>query len=253
MKKFRLIREYPGSPKLGTIVMNGIIGVNKNNSNLLFDGSRRLRDIELPHKYPEFWEEVVEKDYEILSLIGGSNERILKDSGNIKAWLNGHKGGWRIHSVKRLSDGEIFTIGDNTTYGNIKSFNLISYSKHITVHFNNTDSENCICEIKKIKKIKKPLFTTEDGVDIYKNSESWWVAVNEDTKISTQDKKWEYDRYDWNKPGNPSSSKNYKWFSTEEKAKEYIIMNKPCLSINDVLKTSCYNQDQLKELVKSKL
>ena len=57
MRKFKLIKEYPGSPKLGTIVMNGIIGVNKGNPNLSFDGSRRLKDIELPQKYPEFWQE----------------------------------------------------------------------------------------------------------------------------------------------------------------------------------------------------
>ena len=34
---------------------------------------------------------------------------------------------WKIHSVKRLSDNQIFTIGDNTTRGIIKAFNYIAH------------------------------------------------------------------------------------------------------------------------------
>src|SRR6185312_383711 len=31
-----------------------------------------------------------------------------------------------IHSVKRLSDGEVFKVGDNTTFGQIQSFTIRS-------------------------------------------------------------------------------------------------------------------------------
>lgn len=48
MKKYKLIKEYPGSPGLGYIT-----------------SSENL--IRLYREYPEFWEEIVEKDYEILS------------------------------------------------------------------------------------------------------------------------------------------------------------------------------------------
>ena len=48
-----------------------------------------------------------------------------------------------------------------------------------------------------------------------------------------------------------------KYFSTKEKAEEYILMNKPCLSINDLqfLKREAiiYWDNKLKDLVKTKL
>ena len=72
MKKYRLIKEYPGSSSLGTIFhIGGFAG-----------------DVS---KYPEFFEEVIEKDYEVL---------IAKTVP------------YTILSVKRLSDGEVFTVGD---------------------------------------------------------------------------------------------------------------------------------------------
>lgn len=58
MKKYRLIKEYPGSPKLGTIVesQNAVSGI-------LFEG-KALYFIETS---PEYWEEIVEKNYEIIN------------------------------------------------------------------------------------------------------------------------------------------------------------------------------------------
>ena len=72
MRKFKLIKEYPGSSSLGTIFhIGGFAG-----------------DVS---KYPEFFEEVVEKDYEVLIA------KVVP---------------YTILSVKRLSDEEIFTVGD---------------------------------------------------------------------------------------------------------------------------------------------
>jgi len=53
MKKFKLIKTYPGSPELGAEVD--------------FTGFKQLTQQAI--EYPEFWEQVVEKDYEILSYI----------------------------------------------------------------------------------------------------------------------------------------------------------------------------------------
>lgn len=55
----------------------------------------------------EFWEEVIEKDYEILSYISKLKNAIISSEDD---WIN--HGDWDIHSVKRLSDGEVFTVGD---------------------------------------------------------------------------------------------------------------------------------------------
>jgi len=105
-----------------------------------------------------------------------------------------------------------------------------------------------------LSKVKKPLFTTEDGVDIFEGDTYWWV-----TKLT----------YWCNFTNNVKISfyhdtEKYWYFSTKEAAEEYILMNKPCLSLNDVfkvypkLKRSSNNiwtkhALELKELVKSKL
>jgi hypothetical protein len=92
-------------------------------------------------------------------------------------------------------------------------------------------------------KIKYPdkLFTTNDNVDIYRGDEyysinDFWEITEHDTRIIIN--------------CNPT-------FSTKEAAKEYILMNKPCLSLNDVFSTVTWlensNRKLLKELVIKKL
>lgn len=84
--KYKLIKEYPGSPKLDFITD---------------------RTNYFPEYYPEFWEKVVEKDYEILEL---SLQRSIKHQ-IVSALENSEdytisllsRNGNKIHSVKRLS------------------------------------------------------------------------------------------------------------------------------------------------------
>ena len=93
------------------------------------------------------------------------------------------------------------------------------------------------------KKIKQPLFTTEDDVNIFKGDK--YCAVFYDFKYLEQE-----------------AIKNYELdnatlrFSTKEKAEEYILLNKPCLSLNDLINTKFYNPQFMKiitDLVKSKI
>ena len=93
--RYRLVKEYPGSPKLGTILTH---------EELQFCN------------WNEYYQEVVEKDYEILSLSFTNNFCYLQKNGeyayrntpNTTSTLKGCLSvGWKIHSVKRLSDGEI--------------------------------------------------------------------------------------------------------------------------------------------------
>ena len=97
--KYILKKEYPGSPKLGNIIDN--------------------LENDWIENYPEFWEEVVEKDYEILSLVAsekhpqhkkGSKFLHNKDYGFKNMYPTEF---WDIYSVKRISDNKIFTIGDS--------------------------------------------------------------------------------------------------------------------------------------------
>lgn len=91
MKRYKLIKEYPGSPDLGWISNNNWKG------------------------YPEFWEEVTEKDYEIL-LLKNKRGTIIDFTNVIKPFtveelynnqfqLNSKYSSdeFIIHSVKRLS------------------------------------------------------------------------------------------------------------------------------------------------------
>src|SRR5690606_32045441 len=77
-----------------------------------------------------------------------------------------------IYSVKRLSDGEIFTIGDDCItrtkhYGKIKLFEICNDKLYIKSDQNISSAYTC--NINDLKPIKKPLFTTEDGVDVFEN------------------------------------------------------------------------------------
>jgi hypothetical protein len=239
MKKYKLIKSYPGSVNLGVKLERCQIPTRILNDNL----------------FNRFWEEVVEKDYEILSITDCNNIHIKLSNGNFKYGISTISedfiNEYPIHSVKRLSDGEVFTVGDKVSDKmiiwkncNIREFiinenNLIVSIKQQELHGNY--ALNCI------KHIKKPLFTTEDGVDIFKGDKTCWI----NSWIVTNFTDWKRTMF---------LELNEKHFSTIEKANEYILMNKPCLSINDISKfyTSAKNglsnnSKQLIELVKTKV
>lgn len=71
------------------------------------------------------------------------------------------------------------------------------------------------------QELKEPLFTTEDGVDIYMDDSYWSVG----TTFNTCELK-----------GNNLSGKTstFKYFSTRAKALDYISMNKPRYSEKDI-------------------
>jgi len=100
---------------------------------------------------------------------------------------------------------------------------------------------DAIIEWFKKSKEKKPLFTTEDGKEIFK-SDPFYVIQGETYTIH---------KCLASENGLPYNSMS-KRFSTEEAAENYVINNKPCLSLNDV-KRADYYLPALKNLIKSKL
>jgi hypothetical protein len=237
MKKYKLIKKLPfeNSPEIGYI--SEPHSTQKDNAHYWNHNWFHPKD------FPEFWEEVVEKDYEILSFKQNSriedlweavditNEKFARKSGQmfctspytLEEILNNPL--YSIHSVKRLSDGEIFTIGDKITgftYNEPREIKGFTISQHI-LNINQSEGRT---ELEYAKKVKKPLFTTEDGVDIYERD--LVTPVNLDTlKIHATT------------PINTGESLkygNYKYFSTEEKAEEYVLMNKP---LNISIKELC--------------
>lgn len=208
------------------------------------------------------WEEVKPKEWEITSfnLKDSLTIRPRGKSGLFYYDREGHNEfteeslltnrAYEIYSVKRLSDGVEFKIGDKVECPNgkvqpIQYFVNDGYSKWVgIVNKFEAGGPHNISQLQKIEK----LFTTEDGVDIYEGDN--FVFVDKQTLETTL--------YQFAKKGGIYKSVHCKYFSTKERAEDYILMNKPCLSMKDVLsirgeKNLCiYNLD-LKNLVKSKL
>jgi hypothetical protein len=143
---------------------------------------------------------------------------------------------------------EIFTINDIVIYQNTKytinSFSIIDNKMYVILI-----GISVPISIKDIKKAKQPLFTTKDGVDIYDSN--YWFYIFKD---------WSGEIYKTNKrycaEGEIDLFKSAYNFSTKEAAEEYILMNKPCLSINDVLSVGqrvIVDEGKLKQIVKNKL
>lgn len=243
LKKYRLIREYPGSPKLGTIAEKfGNDSIKFSNGVMLSSAIIGYFDKIITNN-PKYWEEIVEKDYEILEY---RNNSILKKIKNYKDYIkliNYSKQFWHIYKVKRLSDGKIFTVGDKVL--------LLGYNTPNTIKdFSLTDNILYVngVRLSSVKIYKKPLFTTEDGVDIFKGNKYFTVGIKNVKHLFKI-----VGPYVNPKATEPTGDILY--FSTKEAAEEYILMNKPCLSINDLLNRGFAFVDlkYLTKLVKSKL
>jgi hypothetical protein len=189
-----------------------------------------------PKEYPEYWEKVAEKDYEIIAVRYQHNNNIYIwdskqfccDGGVIdlscvlKGYVGTFKDGYKIYiyTVKRLSDGIVFTVGDRVKQSNVKHNNIFT----ITGFEMDVNNEHLLAignggiKLKKIEHYKAPLFTTEDGVDIYEGERVYIVET----------------------AFNIVYSGNLYWkpigvtFSNKQAAEEYVLMNKPCLSIKEI-------------------
>jgi hypothetical protein len=221
-------------------------------------------------EYPEYWEEVIKKEFEVLTIRRNSdfNEifsvKEYDDSGAFlskvdinhssheELGFNGKKDSkdyierqFHIYSIKRLSDDEVFTIGDIIYSGDFKPTKL----ETITIRDNGGIAmwgkyhSNMLGEIGLASCIiKKPLFKTEDGVDIYEGDNYWFIILNKANYPALVDKEWkpiciqaenhnpEFTHEELQKNlGNVT-------FSTKEAAEEYILLNKPSFSYNDIIK-----------------
>lgn len=209
------------------------------------------------------WIEITETEYTILSFYDGFNVYNKYSTGfsiNMRYFYSEEdllkKLTNQIYSVLRKSDGEIFTVGDNYNLGTIKSIEL----KDNTPIFHNGNGSSS--GLKVTVKSKPVLFTTEDNVDIFdENLEVYSVLTKSgwDQRITT------YGGYGKALNGTAFTTDSpWKHFYSKSAREEYILLNKPCLSLNDFIKlkenhkysigamqtTSYINQ--LKELVISK-
>ncbi len=91
-------------------------------------------------------------------------------------------------------------------------------------------------------KSKKVLFRTEDGVDIYERDNVSTVL------LSTM----ELYTIDGSVGSSTTPVEGFKYFSTKGAAKKHILLNKPCLSIQDVIDAGAAYV-RLKKIVKERL
>ena len=287
MKKYKLIREYPGSPEIGTIVTSEM----KNNRCFTNDSSK------LYNVYPEFWEEIVERDYEIMSFY--FHGKIYKNTGKTQrhyltlepetifetpskksGYITDHNvtnerfdEDYYIHSVKRLSDSEVFTVGDK-----FKKPIHASYFFSDTQTIKNFEIKNnklrvvpeqlLFIDLEDLSPIKKPLFVTEDGIGIFEGDT--YYAYQTGKEIYSDGKNYcpgEIQKVTINGFPNAISDKydgktivnlkepTVKRFSTKDAAEKHVLMNKKSLSVHDVLdvvKDICPSYDEIElKLIKS--
>jgi hypothetical protein len=269
MGKFKLIKEYNRSPVLGTIVSNeNVHSVHTSNFENIYVSENNRYTIKSPEDYPDNWEKIVKKGYKVLSIVRKDNSAIIYQVNSaiiyqIKDYSNIN---FNIHSVKRLSDGLVLTIGDfvefTTSYGwdkesrsNITGF--IEQNNRLIISTNTNklwaDLIDSNLELN-VRIVPKPLFITEDGVKLFEKDSAYKVTLNYTIRNSRIEKFKVY-----NSTRFTSSSLI---FSTLKIAEEFILMNKPCLSITEVMKSvedtlegleeNILLYDLLKNLVKSK-
>lgn len=281
MKQFRLKNKYPGLPDDWDNGM--IIGHGERGSASYYSPINGIyTDKHIPYiqckNYPIHWEEVKQRNYEILTVTAKPNHPNLP-VGSIKdSWLNINMDYFDIHSIKRISDGEIFSVGDeiitgaSDSYASIYGFKIIDNKlcinhTHSFLVNQMTPGTPSGCHLYLISKKKKPLFKTEDGINIFENKEGeikYWTLYNGDAQCKANI---------WKISDAPIIVKNlipHKTevlkrigllrFSTKEAAENYRLLNKPCLSIEEVMSVA-YNPAEsrtsssrkLKEIVKNKL
>jgi hypothetical protein len=125
-----------------------------------------------------------------------------------------------IHSVRRLSDGEVFSVGDrigskmNRVVGRIKSFDQ---SGHI-LYENVSGTEH----ISQLENMGQALFMTVDGVEKFHGDTVW--NVNDFWRLQEFCVDKEY----------ADKISDGTLFSTREAAEAYVFENRPVLSLKDV-------------------
>lgn len=200
------------------------------------DGSYTLQSINLPSGYIEGsldWEEIEEKQFEILSFSNESGDIFSKREGG----LYGHKT-WNcvegftevyllnskynvIHSVKRVSDGIVFTVGGTLVYkykqggefrDTINSICLKDGAVLLHTGKSMVSTHNLLDPSITFEVPKEFLFTTLDGVSIY-DGDSWWYVAN-DKMIARQTTTKTY---------LGTSKSEVSNFSSEAEAKKWIL------------------------------
>jgi len=187
------------------------------------------------------WKKLEELDYDILSFFNKMNKRVYHFDKALKSFYsidNFHNNVsydyclkyYEINSVKRLSDGQVFTVGDEATIeSDEKRYKIIKIRKFtntIQIH-GEIEGRVFFYNLNDVIKLQpiNPLFTTEDGVEIFEGDDFFVIET-------------QFDKYRLHKTigGHFTKERSTRLrFHSKEKAEEYALLNKPCLSLNNLL------------------
>ena len=196
------------------------------------------------------WEEVIKRDFEILSFYTPESDSILHRKAN-NLFVHGEGNGYYseedllsgdkrrmdlwdcdsfdyvIHSVRRFSDGEVFTLGDKAKdsrygfIGTINKFKINGGSIYVSSKENvwGQDLSNLI-------KYEEPkvLFQTLDGIDL-KHGDKFYVVDTKFFKIFEAEAGITFKTEKWIKNS----------YHNKELAERWIDLNRPKYSIKDML------------------
>lgn len=258
MRKYKLIKEYPGSPKVGLEVVES---AKKYENGKLYEDPRTLGELGKyynPEKWPEYWEEIKDEYPKIISFR-------MKGSQGIIYYLLSDGIFWHTPEITKslgvsleslmcslyeiyqvaTSETEIFTVGDrikatDNFYWWDKEY--IQYnSGRWTERFYNTTikefkiiPEGIVCIfnasnygqlIQHVIKLSTPLFITEDGVDIYKGDMFFQLFDDNSYNFTTQ-----------------YINDGRKFFKYLDNLKKYIERNTPRFSVKDIEEAMEYSK-----------
>lgn len=249
-KQYKLVKFYPGSPELGTIA-----STEKNKNIDYFEFTNKYMpkkgfiDAEIIENNPEFWEKIKQEEYTILSI----KKVNFKESG-IEEWtpeksfsisleamltigISVRSGDYYINSIRRNSDGQIISVGDMCKpreYGLRAIVNKISIVDGKFLRF----SSNRYClGLENLDKCEF-LFTTKDGVDLYENDNYYTVLTGSNSGISEEvNGPYVADVRDY-------VSYNIEYFSSKEKAQEFLDSLKPKVLFTTEDGVDVYDKEQ---------
>lgn len=199
MNDYKLIKEYPGSPKLGTIISM------REGTNMHFYGGLQIQS---PNKFPEYWipfNSMFNLDYEIVRIKNPAGTIITYDKGKC---INRNDGlsisctldldqvlltDPTIIAVKRLSDGVVFSIGDTIEYqvcdkwppsSRSKIIRFSIYEDTIDIHTDKFTSARSWCSFKGgVRIVNDFSFITQDGVEITSPTTGYYAIYSDTLKF----------------------------------------------------------------------
>lgn len=230
MRKFKLVKSYPGSPELGTEVEKQA----KTQTYYHIYNDKKFGVLtEHVENQPEYWEEVVE-DKEFTTLF-------FETDGTIK-------------TIVRHSDMTYFSVGD-WFYATSESSepNIILEFKYVlNGEFRVMGTNSCVS--------LSTIVATKDKAKQYEISGNVLYRWDKVWGVHPRSFKKNFVKYGREEDGVPVyvaiKEDKYMWFTSKEKAEDYILMNKKHLSVNDVLKVFRLSEieiDVLKNLINERI